>query len=346
MKKIKPVKILILALCLTFALAGATLGALPTDRPSPEQAQAAGGSDLTILVNGEKIEYDVAPVIEKDRTMVPLRALAESLGAEVEWLEQQNQVIVSKNDCHIKLTIGEPEAYVNGQKAELEAPARIIGNRTLVPLRFIGESLNAEVNWLPAERKISVEIDRSVEPGAANIKINNFIWSPQRLTVAGKARVWEATLNYEVIDNNNRVLFDGFATASAGAPQWGDFTFSVDADLSEAEAIRVFTTSPKDGSRMDTVEYFLKPFGTATIISSDPGSILAEGILGGYSNQPGKFYFAVTPATIITDAKNKLLAESDLKAGDELQIWISYPGIVLESWPAQAGAGKIVRITP
>lgn len=344
MKKYKPIKIIVLALCFTLAVTGVTMGTLQTYRQQPERQQAVPNSDITILVNGEKIAYDVAPVIENDRTLVPVRALAESLGASVQWLGQQSQVIVNKDDRSIKLTIGQPNAYINGEKVELEAPARIIGNRTLVPLRFIGETLNAEVNWLPMERKITVELDQPAQPNDANIKITNFTWSPERLTVAGRARVWEANLVYEVIDKNNKVLFDGYTTASVGAPEWGDFTVSVDGDLSKAEAIRVFTTSPKDGSRMDIVEYFVKPFGTAKVISSEPGSILVEGILGGYSNQPSKFYFAIRPQTIITDLNNNLLAEGDLKAGDELQIWISYPGVVLESWPAQAGAGKIVRI--
>ena len=185
----------------------------------------------------------------------------------------------------------------------------------------------------------------SIKPVEANIRINNFSCSHQQLTVTGTARVWEANVLYEVTDKNDKVLSNGFTTASIGAPEWGEFSFSIEGDLSEAHVLRVFAESAKDGSRMDTVEYFLKPFGRAEILAKEPGSILVEGVLDGYSDQPTRFYFAISPETIITDANNIQLSESQLQPGDELQIWVSYPGLVLESWPAQAGAGKIVRIT-
>ncbi len=340
MKRSKMVRIIVLAIGFTLLLASVTVG---ETGEHPPVLQPLVSSGINIVVNGEALAGSVPPIIEQDRILIPVRSLAEQLGAHVEWLAAENKVMINKDQDSLELTINEPSAEINGEKINMEVPARIIKNRTYVPLRFISEALHAQVTWMPQERTALVEFDPANKPGDANIKINNHICSPKQLTVTGTARVWEANVLYEVTDKNDKVLFNGFTTASIGAPDWGDFSFSIEGDLSEAYILRVFTESAKDGSRMDMVEYFLKPFGTAQILSKEPGSILVEGVLGGYSDQPTRFYFAISPETIITDANNIQLSESQLQPGDELQIWISYPGVVLESWPAQAGAGKIVR---
>jgi len=311
----------------------------------PAGLQPLVNSSINIVVNGETLAGSVAPIIDQGRILVPARSLAEQLGAQVEWLAAENKVFINKDTDSIELTINETKAVINGERINMEVPARIIDNRTYVPLRFISEALHAQVTWMPQERTVLVEFNPANKPADANIKINNYTCSPQQLTVTGTARVWEAYVAYEITDKNDKVLFNGSTIASSGAPEWGDFSFSVEGDLSEAQILRVFTESAKDGSRIDVVEYFLKPFGTARILAKEPGSILVEGILDGYSDQPTRFYFAIGPETIITDANNTRLPESQLQPGDELQIWISYPGLVLESWPAQAGAGKIVKIT-
>lgn len=344
MNRLKLNKIITLALCFTLAITSVSLGNVMPDRQMPT-SQPVGNPGVTIVVNGEEMKCPVSPTIEQDRILVPIRSLAEQLGAQIDWLGTQNRVIINSNKKNIELTIGATSAYVNGEMVDLEVPAQINENYTFVPLRFISEALQAEVTWLPAERKVLIELEPEAKPVESNIKINDFTYSPEELTVTGTARVWEANVLYEVTDKNDNILYDGFTTASIGAPQWGDFSISIDGNLSEAYILRFFSESAKDGSRMDIVEYFLKPFGTAKIMSRESDSILVEGVLDGYSNQPVQFYFSITPETIITDTNHNQITESDLKPGDELQIWISYPGLVLESWPAQAGAGKIVKIS-
>lgn len=339
MKGIKPSRIITLALCFTLAMSGFSLAKEQFNKKQPV-LQPAANPVVTIIVDGEELKFPVSPIIEQDRILVPIRSLAEKLGAKVDWQASQNKVIINNN---IELTIGEKIAYVNGEKVELEVAARINENYAFVPLRFLSESLYAEVTWLPTERKVLIETDEGNNPIKANIKLNDFIYSPEKLTVTGTARVWEANVLYEVTDKNDKVLFDGFTTASAGAPLWGDFSISIDGDLGEAYVVRIFTESAEDGSRMDILEYFLKPFGTGKILSQETNSILVEGVFSGYTDQPVQFYFAITPETIITDANHHQISESELNPGDELEIWISYPGLVLESWPAQAGASKIVK---
>jgi len=69
------------------------------------------------------------------------------MGAEVTYNDATKQVLIAKDDTEILLTIGSQEAYVNGEKIMLDVPAMIIEGRTMVPLRFISESMNATVEW-------------------------------------------------------------------------------------------------------------------------------------------------------------------------------------------------------
>lgn len=88
----------------------------------------------------------IMPFIEDNRTMVPIRFIAESLGAEVEWNEEEQKVTI-KGETNVELVIGENSITVNGEKKETDAAAKIIGGRTFVPLRSVSEGLNKAVHW-------------------------------------------------------------------------------------------------------------------------------------------------------------------------------------------------------
>ncbi|WP_246011078.1 copper amine oxidase N-terminal domain-containing protein [Brevibacillus nitrificans] len=135
---------LVLAFMLV-ALLG-TVNSLPAFSASPVQ----------IAVNGETVAFpDAVPFVEPgtSRTMVPARFLAEALGLSVKWNEQSNQVTLKKNETTILLSIGQNHALVNGKSVALDAPAVIRNGRTMVPLRFIGEALDAGITW-DAERNL------------------------------------------------------------------------------------------------------------------------------------------------------------------------------------------------
>ncbi|WP_422879851.1 copper amine oxidase N-terminal domain-containing protein [Neomoorella humiferrea] len=83
--------------------------------------------------------------VEQGRTLVPLRAIFEALGADVNWDAATQTVTGTKGATIVKLTIGSTIAYVSGQAVPLDVPGKILNGRTLVPLRFISESLGAEV---------------------------------------------------------------------------------------------------------------------------------------------------------------------------------------------------------
>ncbi len=108
------------------------------------------------LVFGELKSNDVAPVVRNDRTMLPARFVAENLGAEVLWNNDTKQVIITKENITIVITIAEKNALVNGKTVELDSPAFVENDRTYTPLRFIAEELGAKVYWDGDAQKVTI----------------------------------------------------------------------------------------------------------------------------------------------------------------------------------------------
>lgn len=103
--------------------------------------------NIKVVIDGTEIFFDVPPMTISDRTMVPLRAIFEALGATVNWNEATQTVTSQRDDITVKLTIGVLVMYVNRRAVSLDVPARIINNRTLVPVRAISEAFGADVSW-------------------------------------------------------------------------------------------------------------------------------------------------------------------------------------------------------
>ncbi|MCQ2911855.1 MAG: copper amine oxidase N-terminal domain-containing protein [Clostridia bacterium] len=99
-------------------------------------------------VDGEKSNLDVCPVIRNDRTMLPIRFVAENLGAKVEWSEKNpNYVVITRGDTKIEITLGSGIMKVNGKDVKLDSVAFAENDRTYLPVRAISEALNAIVEW-------------------------------------------------------------------------------------------------------------------------------------------------------------------------------------------------------
>lgn len=117
---------------------------------------------IRVMVDGAELAFDVDPVIENDRTLVPMRLIFEALGAKVDWDEATRTALAVKGDVKISITIDSAELMKNSKAVALDAPARLIGGRTLVPVRAVSEGMGAKVDWNDASR--TVQIVTSEEP--------------------------------------------------------------------------------------------------------------------------------------------------------------------------------------
>ncbi len=118
---------------------------------SPMLAQAGP----RVVLDGRALNFDVPPVVQDGRTLVPMRAVFEALGAQVGWDEATRTVTAAKGGTEIKLTLG-GMAFKNGSPVGLDVPARLVNGRTMVPLRFVSEALGCQVAWDGATRTVAI----------------------------------------------------------------------------------------------------------------------------------------------------------------------------------------------
>jgi len=125
----------------------------PPTEPTPPPPTT---DDISVILDGTALTFDVPPQIIDGRTLVPLRAIFEALGAEVNWDGNTQTITATDDDTEIILTIGSTTATVNGQATQIDVPAMIIDGRTLVPLRFVAESFGVDVDWDATTRTITI----------------------------------------------------------------------------------------------------------------------------------------------------------------------------------------------
>lgn len=111
-------------------------------------ANVCASEEINVYIAGEKVEFDTPPVLVNDRTMVPMRAIFEKLGATVSWNEEFMRVEgLFENGRHIMLYIDKTNAYVDGELKTLDAAPYLKDGRTMIPLRFVAEGSGAVVDW-------------------------------------------------------------------------------------------------------------------------------------------------------------------------------------------------------
>lgn len=119
-------------------------------------ASAKAASAPTVWLDGEPMTFEVAPVIENDRTMVPYRAIFEKLGYQVGWDADTRSVTAVKGSTTIKLTIGSKTVTVNGGTVTSDTAPVIRQDRTLVPLRLVSEYSGCDVLWDKNTRTVAM----------------------------------------------------------------------------------------------------------------------------------------------------------------------------------------------
>jgi uncharacterized protein YbbC (DUF1343 family) len=116
---------------------------------------------VAVFVDGVPIFFDSAPYIDAaSRTMVPVRAIAESLGAKVDWDGARQIVTLTSGETTIRFAIGNRTAHVNGQARAMDTVAVIRNSRTMVPVRFVSEFLGAQVDWDGVYRSVWIAYRR------------------------------------------------------------------------------------------------------------------------------------------------------------------------------------------
>ena len=112
---------------------------------------------IAVMLNNRYLAFDQPPVMENNRVLVPLRAIFESIDADVDWDSETQTVTAKKDDIELTLLIGSELITVNGQPMTLDVPLKLIGGRTLVPIRAVSEGLGATIEWDGVYNRVIIE---------------------------------------------------------------------------------------------------------------------------------------------------------------------------------------------
>ena len=135
---------------------------------TPYLIDSSADSQIQVMYNGNRVSFGDTgqnPIMENDRTLVPLRAVFEAMGAEVMWDEAMRKITAVRGNTTIELTLGDTTLYKNGKAAmTLDVPAKTLNDRTMVPVRAIAESFGAQVDWIgPSQIVVIYESDSALD---------------------------------------------------------------------------------------------------------------------------------------------------------------------------------------
>lgn len=122
-------------------------------------------SDINIKINGQHVKGDVSPIIRNSRTLVPVRLVSENLGLQVGWNQGKQEVTLNKEGTNINFIIGSNLYTKNGKSYQMDTVPTIYKDRTFLPIRVIGESLDKKVDWDNTTRTVLIS-DNTVQKTA------------------------------------------------------------------------------------------------------------------------------------------------------------------------------------
>lgn len=243
----------------------------------------AASPSIKVLVDNKQLSQ--SGVMLNGATLVPMRAIFEALGAEVKWEGATRTVTATKGSTEIRLSLGKTDAYINGALKVLSTPAASVDGTTMVPLRFIGEALGAEVKWEGASKTVYVN---SKNGSSGDLAIEELIVSPRRVLRTGD------TLTVQMRGEAGcKATFDivGFKTdipmhEDRDGAYSGSLTVLKNMKVSDAVLVGRLAKDGKDGSKeaAQTITINSKssaPSSTATV-ANDP--------------KLNKFFTAINPA--------------------------------------------------
>lgn len=157
--------------------------------------------EITVELDGKKIDFDVEPVITDGHTMVPLRKIFEELGALVKWNGDTQTVSARKSSKTVSLTINSPDLTIDKgdtdadgnsitETVTLEVPACITDDRTLVPARAVSEAFGLDVDWDEDNKKVVItskdESDDSWKENTGTINLSDLTSTGKGVEISGK----------------------------------------------------------------------------------------------------------------------------------------------------------------
>lgn len=167
---------------------------------------SAENKEIKVYLEGSKISFDVQPQIINERTMVPIRAIFEAMGATVEWDEATKTAISTKDNTTVKMTLNSTTEYINNKAFEMDVTPVIIDGRTLAPARYVAEAFGYYVNWDSITQSVLISKDANFDvskikdgtqkhPYKFGDKVTITFWDPWEYNAKSELGTYEITIN-------------------------------------------------------------------------------------------------------------------------------------------------------
>lgn len=148
---------LVITVLMTVCLLGMGVAGAFATTPGADTKLLRDSKTIGVTIDGIPIIVgDAQPVLKDGRVLIPFRAVGEVIGAEVKWIPETQTVSGTLGETTVKLRIGDKKALVGSREVMLDVPAQVINGRTLVPLRFVGETLGCHVQWDAATYTVKI----------------------------------------------------------------------------------------------------------------------------------------------------------------------------------------------
>jgi hypothetical protein len=203
------------------------LAALPLALAFVLPAAGSAQSAVSVFVNGQRMSFDQPPIVQNGRVFVPLRGVFQQLGASVVY--NNGQINATGRGRTISLTIGSTTAVVDGQQQILDVAPFVVGDRTLVPLRFIAQSLGAQVNWDDSSSAVTITTNgRNPAPVAPPQPVSNVTFATKAPTgtIFTNQPVFSFQLTRPAQINRFRVTLDGNPIPASSMTQVSTASYS------------------------------------------------------------------------------------------------------------------------
>ena len=161
----------------------------------------ANENEISVYVEGQKVSFDVPPQTINDRTMVPIRAIFEVMGATVNWDNATQTAICTKDNTVVKMTLNSKTEYINDVPYEMDVAPVIVDNRTLAPARYVAEAFGYFVNWDGNTKSVLINKTSTIKDGTKENpyefgdKVSITFWDAYDFEATKAAGKYEFTLN-------------------------------------------------------------------------------------------------------------------------------------------------------
>ena len=260
--------------------------------------------NITVMVNGENLVMEQAPILQNNRTLVPMRAIFEALDTTVDWDGQTQSIIASKGDLTIKMTIGQQEMTVNDKTITLDTAPILANNSTMVPVRAVAESFQATVNWDAGQQQVTITTIE--EDGIISSVIGSITES---IKANDSTELINIKANYPILENNDDMA--GITEINATLKKIAaDYVTSIEEEYTE-EAEAFYQEAKED--------YRAYAFEMNVTLSFDYSNMLS-GMIIKYENTGGAHPNTIKTGFTYDKTTGKEMLLPDIMVGTQTEI--------------------------